>query len=55
LYSWLSSSTLITRWKDQLIEAAAEVFEGGGNGRPSAPQIDIKTLHAKIGELTLEN
>ena len=45
----------ITRWKDQLIEAAAEVFEGGGNGRPSAPQVDIKTLHAKIGELALEN
>jgi hypothetical protein len=35
--------------------AAAEVFEGGGNGRPSAPQVDIKTLHAKIGELALEN
>ena len=24
-------------------------------GRPPAPAIDLKSLHAKIGELTLEN
>jgi transposase len=29
------------------------VFEG--SGKPDLPQVDIKTLHAKIGELTLEN
>jgi transposase len=45
----------IASWKDQLLEGAAEVFERGGNGRSSAPEVDIKTLHAKIGELTLEN
>jgi transposase len=44
----------VTTWKDQLIEAAADLFERGSHGKP-APQIDIKTLHAKIGELTLEN
>jgi transposase len=43
----------ITAWKDQLVEYAAEVFEPSGKG--SAPAVDIKTLHAKIGELTLEN
>jgi transposase-like protein len=43
----------ITIWKDQLLESAAQVFERGG--KPSAPAVDIKVLHAKIGELTLEN
>ena len=44
----------ITIWKDQLLEGAADVFERAG-GKPSAPLVDIKALHAKIGELTLEN
>lgn len=29
------------------------MFEGGG--RAESPPIDIKALHTKIGELTLEN
>ena len=46
----------ITTWKDQLQQGAAEVFgPGGGGSAPSAPSIDVKSLHAKIGELTLEN
>jgi len=45
----------IASWKDLLIDSAAEVFERGGHGRSSAPEVDIKTLHAKIGELTLAN
>ncbi|WP_454643658.1 IS3 family transposase [Bradyrhizobium liaoningense] len=45
----------ITQWKSQLQEAAAEVFGPGGGNRPSEPAVDVKTLHAKIGELTLEN
>ena len=44
----------ITAWKAQLLEGAAEVF-GSGPSRPEAAAIDVKTLHAKIGELTLEN
>ena len=44
----------ISDWKDQLLECAAEVFERLG-GKPSVPAVDIKALHAKIGELTLEN
>jgi transposase len=31
------------------------VFERAGGGKPSVPPVDIKVLHAKIGELTLEN
>jgi transposase-like protein len=44
----------ITAWKSQLEGSAAEVF-GAGGGMPAAPAVDVKSLHAKIGELTLEN
>src|ERR1700710_853473 len=43
----------ITTWKAQLEGGAADVF-GSGNGS-AQPAIDVKSLHAKIGELTLEN
>ena len=45
----------ITAWKEQLQEGAADVFGAGAGGKASAPEVDIKSLHAKIGELTLEN
>ncbi len=44
----------ITAWKAQLEGGASGVF-GSGNTAPSAPAIDVKSLQAKIGELTLEN
>src|ERR1700730_12162757 len=41
----------ITSWKTQLEGGAADVFgPGGGNGAVPKP-IDVKSLHAKIGEL----
>jgi transposase len=44
-----------TSWKAQLEGGAADVFGlRGGNGA-AQPAIDVKSLHAKIGELTLEN
>ncbi len=43
----------ITQWKSQLLEQMSVVFER--SGRAESPPIDIKLLHAKIGELTLEN
>jgi transposase len=45
----------IATWQDQLLEGAADVFERGGSGKSSTCEIDIKSLHAKIGELVLEN
>jgi len=42
----------ITDWKRQLLENAANVF-GGAVGQ-EAP-VDLVPLHAKIGQLTLEN
>ena len=43
----------VTQWKAQLLEGAAGVF--GGGGEPVVASVDLKSLHAKIGELTLEN
>ena len=47
--------TQITAWKSQLVEGAASLFGAGSSGKQSEPEIDLKTLHAKIGELALEN
>jgi transposase-like protein len=44
----------ITTWKAQLESGAADVFGPGGSSA-AQPTIDVKSLHAKIGELTLEN
>jgi len=44
----------ITAWKAQLLEGAAGVFGTATPGGEAAP-VDLKGLHAKIGELTLEN
>ncbi|MCA6108005.1 IS3 family transposase [Bradyrhizobium cenepequi] len=45
----------ITAWKAQLEGGAAEVFGPGGGNAATLPAVDVKSLHAKIGELTLEN
>ena len=44
--------TQITEWKQQLLARAADVF---GGTTPTADTPDLKTLHAKIGQLALEN
>ncbi|WP_408583617.1 IS3 family transposase [Paraburkholderia tropica] len=44
----------ITEWKRQLQERAADVF-GAAGPVSSEPPVDVKTLHAKIGQLSLEN
>jgi transposase len=41
----------ITDWKRQLLDRAAEVFDGGTRPEP----VDLSPLHAKIGQLALEN
>lgn len=40
----------ITEWKRQLMERAADVFDKGSSDAP-----DVKELHAKIGQLAMEN
>jgi transposase-like protein len=41
----------ITEWKKILLQKASDVFD---KGRPSR-EPDIKELHAKIGQLAMEN
>lgn len=43
----------ITDWKSQLMERAAQVF--GDGAAPASAEPDLTNLHAKIGQLTLEN
>lgn len=45
----------IRQWKDQLLEGASGVFGAETKAETTQPLVDVKTLHAKIGELTLEN
>jgi transposase len=42
----------IVQWKTQLLERAGEAI-GADAAKPAGP--DVKDLHAKIGQLTLEN
>ena len=43
----------ITQWKAQLLERAMELFATPAERQAGAP--DVKPLHAKIGQLVLEN
>jgi transposase len=45
----------ISTWREQLLKGASDVFGDGEKSAPATPTADVKTLHAKIGELTLEN
>ena len=44
----------IQDWKKQLLDQADTVF-GNGQERKTADEAHLKDLHAKIGELALEN
>lgn len=43
----------VTTWRDQALEGMNQTFRA--DAKPAEPAIDVKTLHAKIGELSLEN
>ena len=45
----------ITAWKAQLVDGAAGVFGSEPKAASTAAVVDVKTLHAKIGELRLAN
>ena len=42
----------ITEWKKVLLERAPEIFD---KGKSSHKEADINKLHAKIGQLAMEN
>lgn len=41
----------IAQWKTLLLERSADLFD---RKQTREPPVDVKTLHAKIGQLTLE-
>lgn len=43
----------VTEWRRQLLDRAVDVF--GGLSPPAERAVDLMALHAKIGQLTLEN
>ena len=45
----------IKQLKDQLLEGATGIFGVEARVEDQSPAVDVKTLHAKIGQLTLEN
>src|SRR5258707_14252708 len=45
----------VTAWKAQLEGSAAAVVGPGSGSATAEPPVDVKALHAKIAELTLEN
>ena len=45
-------ATQIAQWKTQLLDLAASVF--GQPHRADEPSVDLKALHAKIGQQALE-
>ena len=44
----------ITAWTAPLQKGAAGIFGAGASGAEAVPTVDLKLLHAKTGELTLE-
>ena len=44
----------ITQWKSQLLERASDVFATATERKETAGP-DVKELHAKIGQLAMEN
>jgi transposase len=44
----------IPQWRSQLLDGAAGIF-GRDKNEATTPAVDLKALHAKIGELALEN
>ena len=44
----------VSTWKRQAIDGLGEVFSNGGERRRRDHESEIRDLHAKIGELTVE-
>jgi transposase len=45
---------LIASWKKQAKESLVDMFAGGAEKRSAQHEAEIKELHAKIGQLTVE-
>ena len=45
---------LIAGWKRQAIGGMAGVFDGKGSERDQGREVEVRELHAKIGQLVIE-
>ena len=45
---------MIANWKRQLTQEASGVFAKGQSAHDKASDVEVKELHAKIGQLTIE-
>ena len=47
--------TMTTKWKKQVLDGLVDVFSGNGRkARDASHEAEVKELHAKIGQLTVE-
>jgi transposase len=46
---------MITQWKKQALERLPELFARKGERQDASHEAELKELHAKIGQLTVEN
>jgi transposase len=44
----------VTQWKRQAVEGMMEIFTGKTERKDAVREAQIKELHAKIGQLTVE-
>jgi len=44
----------VSTWKRQAMDGLGEVFSNGAEGARGEHEAEVRTLHAKIGELTVE-
>ena len=50
------ASSVLHRWKKQLLENGPDIFENGSAGsKKSSDDVEIDKLHATIGRLKVEN
>lgn len=47
-------SNMISRWKRQALDGLGDIFSGTQEAREVSKDYEVKELHAKIGELTVE-
>src|SRR5438552_7077976 len=45
----------IYNWKNQLLDGAASVFEGGTTAEGAASEAEVDVLYRQIGQLKVEN
>lgn len=51
---WQINHNMISKWKRQALESLSLIFSGKHEKREKSNEEEVKGLHAKIGQLTVE-